>query len=501
MNQHEFDLQLAERMGSFFNDPLGFVMFAFPWGKPGTPLERHPDGPDKWTRDLFKQLAAHVTANLVRRDNGDHLDPFRAAVASGHGIGKSATVAWIILWLMSTRVNCRGIVTANTENQLLGKTWPELAKWHQMAINKHWFTWTASQFYFSQYNEDARKTYMFEAVTWSENRTEGFAGLHNENSAVVMIFDEASGLPRKISEVAAGAMTDGEPFWFKFGNPTVSSGDFYDCFHGPQRDQWWKLSVDSRSVRITNKRYLQELVDTHGEDSDFVRVRVRGLFPRAGDKAFIPTDLAEAATRRTPEKDDGAALVIGVDPARHGADRSVICFRRGRDAQTIPWLTYRGMSTEQLAFRVAECIDRWEPDMVVIDGVGVGGGVVDVLKNAGYRVTEVNGGGRADDPKRFYNKRAEIWDGMKDWLKTGAIPDDRDLVADLTGIEYKYTNSQQLQMEKKEDLKKRGLASPDLADALSLTFARNIARRDSRNARKRLGRKSQAKGVNYALFG
>lgn len=498
MTPQEFDTALAEHIGRFYNDPLGFVLFAFPWGKKGTPLENHPDGPDEWHREMFLAMAKHVTENMVRKEKHGHQNPWRSAIASGHGIGKSAMVAWIVLWLMSTRVDCRGIVTANTENQLLGKTWPELSKWHQLSINKHWFAWTASQFYYALYEEDRRKTYMFEAVTWSENRTEGFAGLHNEASAVVMIFDEASAIPPKLWEVAAGAMTDGEPWWFNFGNPTVSSGRFHACFHGPERGQWWRRNIDSRSVRITNKQYLQELVDTYGEDSDFVRVRVRGEFPRAGDKAFIATDLAESAMAREPVEDTGASLIMGVDVARYGSDRSVIGFRQGRDAQTIPWLVFRGMDTMQLAAQVMQAAERWHPDLIVIDGVGVGGGVIDRLKEERLRVVEVNAGSRADDPKRYYNKRAEMWDRMREWLATGSIPKDRDLTTDLTGIEYKHTLSQQLQMESKEDMRKRGLASPDMADVLSLTFARNVPRRDSKHHRGRK-RTRRAAGVDYAV--
>lgn len=500
MTPQEFDLKLSEQMARFYNDPHGFVMFAFPWGQPGTALEKH-SGPDEWHLQLFSALAKHVTDNMRAHRAGEDRDVWQSAIASGHGIGKSACVAWIILWLMSTRPDCRGIVTANTENQLLGKTWPELSKWHQMAINKHWFTWTASQFYFAMYPEDRRKTYMVEAVTWSENRTEGFAGLHNESSAVFYVFDEASAIPSKLWEVASGGLTDGEPFWFCFGNPTVSSGRFYDCFHGPERHHWWRRNIDSRTVKITNKKYFERLVETYGEDSDYVRVRVRGLFPRAGDSAFIPTDLAEAAlSRADADPDAGAALVMGVDVARFGSDRTVICFRRNRDARSIPWVTLRSADLMAVAGKVFELAERWDPDLITVDGVGVGGGLIDRLRQMNLRVFEVNAGAQADDPKRYRNKRAEMWDRMREWLAHGILPNDKDIVSDLTGIEYKYTQSQQLQLESKEDMRKRGLASPDLADALSLTFARNIARRDARLSGRR-GRGKVAAGTDYSVLG
>jgi hypothetical protein len=503
--QQEFDRELAERMGGFFADPLGFVMFTFPWGKKGTPLENFPDGPDLWTRKMFAALAEHVSANLLLKDLGQQLEVWQSAVASGHGIGKSATVSWLILWLMSTRVDCRGFVTANTGDQLSGKTWPELAKWHQMAINKHWFKWTATQFYYARYDDDHRKNYMFEAVTWSTERTEGFAGAHNAGSAIIMIEDEASAIPDAISEVISGALTDGEGFWFKFGNPTRNEGRFFRCFH-QDRALWYHDNVDSRSVRITNKKYLQRIVDQYGEDSDYVRVRVRGMFPRAGAMQFIPEGMVdEAFERPTPPNDTGAPLLLGIDVAVGGGDKCVMRFRRGLDGRSIPPIKLavdRDMGQDSLtvANKAAEVIERWEPDAVFIDEIGVGMGVADILKGMGYKLIRVNSGPPADDTVRFRDKRAEMWSGMKDWLREGGVlAEDLELRQDLCGPMYDHTLKQQLALERKRDMKRRGLASPDDADALALTFARKVKRLDrarSMNRRQRI-----AKGIDYDVFG
>ena len=501
MTPAEFNKALAEQMGQFYADPLGFVMFAFPWGKKGTALEHHPHGPDEWHKTMFAEMAAHVLENMQRKDMGLPQRPWRSAVASGHGIGKSACVAWLILWLMSTRIDCRGVVTANTEAQLVGKTWPELSKWHQLGINKHWFTWTAKQFYYALYDEDRRKTYMFEAVTWSDENTEGFAGLHNESSAVVMVFDEASAIPKKIWEVASGALTDGEPFWFCFGNPTLPQGPFYDKFFGPERTRWFHTNVDSRSVRITNKEYLQELVDTYGEDSDYVRVRVRGEFPRGTGGNFIPLDVVEAGMRATLEPDTGAPLILGVDVARFGSDRSILAWRQGKDWRSIPYMTFRQLDTMQLAAQVADKVELLKPRAVLVDGVGVGGGVVDRLRQLGFRyVYDINAGGRPDQPARFMNKRAEMWGLMRDALEGGAIlPNDQDLKTDLVGPLYDFSPSQQIKLERKEDMKRRGLASPDIADAYALTFARRFVRAEAGGGRSTF-KNPIAKGVDYDLF-
>ena len=505
MNPIEFDKELARHMGQFFNDPLGFVMFSFPWGKKGTPLEHFPDGPDEWTRKMFAALAEHVNGNMLLRDLGEHLDVWQSAVASGHGIGKSATVAWLILWLMSTRVDCRGWVTANTGDQLQGKTWPELAKWHSMAINKHWFKWTATQFYYALYPEDRRKNYMFEAVTWSEERTEGLAGGHNASSAVVFIEDEASAIPDKVSEVISGALTDGEGFWFKFGNPTRNEGRFFRCFH-QDREHWWTLNVDSRDVKITNKKYFQRLVDQYGEDSDYIRVRVRGMFPRAGEMQFIPESLVdETFVRAMPPTDEGAALVMGVDVAVGGGDKCVIRFRQGLDGRSIPPVKLTpdrnlGQDSTTVATKVGELIDLWEPDAVFIDEIGVGTGVADILKQLGYTVIRVNAGPPADDPVRFRDKKAEMWARMKQWMvEGGCLLEDLELRQDLCAPLYDHTLKQQLFIESKKDLRRRGLASPDDADALALTFARNVRRKDRGRSLWKT-RRRLAKGVDYDVL-
>lgn len=492
------DVELAEKMAEFYADPLGFVLFTFPWGEPGTQLERFPEGPDNWHRDLFAALANHVLENERRRARGEQMLPFRAAVASGHGIGKSACMAWLILWIMSTRPWCRGLVTANTADQLQSKTWPELGKWHSMSLNRHWFKWTATQFYYALCPEDQRKNYCFDALTWSEENTEGFAGLHNAGSAVVVLFDEASAIPDKLWEVASGALTDGEPFWMCFGNPTRNTGRFRECF-GRDRRLWWTRNVDSREVRITNKPYLQELVDQYGEDSDYIRVRVRGEFPSAGDRQFIPSELISDATRRVVVVDSGAPLVLGVDVARFGEDRTIIYPRRGMDAASLPIRKFRSLDTMQVAAEVIDAILTYNPDFVFIDGVGVGGGVVDRIRQLGFKVIDVNFGARPTNPLRFHNKRAECWGTLKDALQRGlVIPDDRELIADLTGPQYAFSDKQQIKLERKEDMKRRGLDSPDVADALALTFASRTPYRDLKLRRNVTGQRTE--DGDYHLF-
>lgn len=453
------------------------MLYTFPWGEKGTPLEDFPLGPDQWQLDEFAAMSKHIIANMDRKALKEEMIPYQSAIASGHGIGKSTFVAWVILWLMSTRRYVRGVVTANTQIQLEGKTWAELNKWYMMSVNKDWFKWTATKFY-CLLEPEGEKNWMFECVPWNEERTEAFAGLHNASSSAVMIFDEASAVPDKIWEVAEGAMTDGEPFWFAFGNPTRNTGRFRECF-GKFRHRWRNRHIDSRSVRITNKKQIDKLIEDHKLESDLVKVRVLGLFPSSGDKQFIPVDTVEAAQARELTHDAGASLIMGIDISRGGSAMNVIRFRAGRDGRSIPPIRWASRDATVTEGMIAAAIDKYNPDGVCIDGGGVGGPVIDRLKLRNYKVTEVQFGSVLGvDINRFANKRAEMWQGMKDWLVFGCIDDDNTLRDDLIGPEIGWTSKDQLLLEGKEHMEARGLASPDDGDALALTFAKNFGRRD-----------------------
>ena len=466
--------QLADLLAKCRNDPLGFVLAAFPCGE--GELVDHP-GPDQWQKDVL----THIRDSVL-----NPADAIRQAVASGHGIGKSALVSWIVLWALATRVDTRGIVTANTEAQLRTKTWPELAKWHRLCLCRHWFIYNAQSLHSADPTHE--QTWRMDATPWSKANPAAFAGLHNQGNRVVLVFDEASEIDDAIWEVAEGAMTDAdtEILWLAFGNPTRNTGRFRECF-GRFRHRWTTAQVDSRSARLTNKTIISQWISDYGEDSDFVRVRVKGQFPRAGSMQLIPLDSVEAATIRIPEVTPFDSLVMGVDVARFGDDQSVICFRRGRNAQIIPIERYRGMDTMQLAARVANLILRHQPDAVFVDETGVGGGVVDRLRQLGNSIIGVNFGGKPDgavDGELVANKRAEMWCRLRAWLMSGgAIPNDPELINDLIGVDYGYTIHNEILLEKKDDMKKRGLASPDAGDALALTFAYPVTRAANLNGR------------------
>ena len=472
---------LAVEIGAYARDPLGFVLFAWPWGEPGTALAGE-DGPEDWQRELLGLIGRRLAGKAPADGAAAAHEAIRIAVASGHGVGKSALVAWIVIWALATCRDARGIVTANTERQLVTKTWPELVKWLRLSAVAPWFACGADAI--ASTEPGRARTWRVDAVPWTVGNAEAFAGLHNQGRRVLAVFDEASAIPDLIWETTEGALTDKgtELLWLAFGNPTRNTGRFRECF-GRFRHRWTTRRVDSRDVTLTDRREIANWQADYGEDSDFFRIRVRGEFPRAGALQFIDGERIARAMAREARCHLGEPLVIGVDVARFGDDRSVIAFRRGLDARTLPPVKLRGVDLMTLAGRVAHLAIERRAQAVFVDEGGLGAGVVDRLRQLlrGQLVAGVNFAGRADRTlmgegfPAVANKRAEMWAALRDWLQAGALPDDPEIAADLGGVEYGYNARNEIQLERKQDMKRRGLASPDIADALALTFAYPVA--------------------------
>lgn len=462
--QSDVDIQIAEDAARFYADPLGFVRWAYPWGQPGM-LEKH-DGPDEWQCDVLAEIGRQVKERKF--DGRKPVEPVRIVVVSGHGVGKTTLFAWVTHWIMSTRPRCRGTVTAMTFTQLQTKTWAAIQQWGGLLINKHWFKFTGEQMFYINH----RESWAVSAQSCKEENSEAFAGQHAADSSSFYLIDEGSGVPEKIWEVAEGGLTDGEPIIIAAGNPTRNTGKFQRIAFGNERNRWTKFSVDSRKSKFSNKALIQQWADDYGEDSDFFRVRVRGECPRAGSTQLIPSDVVAAARKYIAVGYEFLPKIIAVDVARFGDARSVICLRQGRRARILAKL--RGVDLVQLAERVIAFMQSEQPAATVIDGDGLGGGVVDHIRHRGFRegLHEFHGGTMAYDPDAYYNRRAEIWAKMGMWLKEGAqIDDDAELETDLTTPQYGYSAKNQIQLEKKDDMRARGAASPDLGDALAMTFA------------------------------
>jgi transposase-like protein len=274
--------ELAEFFAEFASKPLEFVLAVFPWGQ-GELASR--TGPERWQTELLSRIGAGLSPSQAVLE----------AVASGHGVGKSALVAWIILWAMSTATDTRGVVTANTETQLKTKTWAELAKWHRLFIGRELFKLEATSLF--SVDPEHTKTWRVDMVAWSERNPEAFAGLHNQGRRVFMIYDEASSIPDIIWETSEGFLTDEntERLWLVCGNPTRSSGRFRSAFDDAR---WHTTQVDAREVSFTNKNQISAWADAYGDDSDFFRVRVKGVFPRVGSLEFISAFAVAEARQR-----------------------------------------------------------------------------------------------------------------------------------------------------------------------------------------------------------
>ncbi len=468
------------------DNPLAFVMFAFPWGQPGTPLE-HFKGPRKWQREVLTHIADHITQNKGQLD----FNTLRHAVSSGRGIGKSALVSWITIWMLTTRIGSTTIISANSESQLRSVTWAEITKWLAMALNSHWFEVSATRLMPAKWltelvERDLKKGTRYwgvEGRLWSAENPDAYAGVHNFDG-VLVVFDEASGIDDSIWAVTSGFFTENTPnrFWMAFSNPRRNTGYFYEAFNS-KREFWTTKVVDARTVEGTDKQVYQQIIDEYGADSSQAHVEVYGQFPSEGDDQFISASLVDEAMKRPKYQDQSAPIVIGVDPARFGADATVIAVRQGRDIIAIQ--RHRGDDTMTVVGHVIEAIEEYKPALVVIDEGGLGAGIVDRLKEQRYKIKGVNFGNKSANPVMYGNKRAEMWGKMKDWLKTASIPLDRFLKTDLISPMMKPDSKGTIFLESKKDMKARGLASPDAADAICVTFAFPVAHREARESTQR----------------
>lgn len=387
----------------------------------------------------------------------------------------SAFISMLINWGMSTCEDCKVVVTANTDNQLRTKTWPEIIKWSNLAITKEWFTCTATAMYSNDPGHDKR--WRADAIPWSEHNTEAFAGLHNERKRIIVVFDEASNIADLVWEVAEGALTDEdtEIIWVAFGNPTRNTGRFRECFR-KYKHRWKCAQIDSRTVEGTNKQQLQKWVDDYGEDSDFVKVRVRGIFPDASELQFIPTGLTDEAMKRvvTAAQVAHAPVIIGVDPAYSGVDDAVIYLRQGLHSKVL-WTGNKTTDDLIMAKRIADFEDQYQADAVFID-FGYGTGLKSIGDGWGRTWQLIPFGGGSTDPQML-NKRGEMFNSAKTWLKLGGALDDQETADDLSAAEYKVRVDGKIVIEPKEDIKERLGRSPGKGDALLLTFAFPVTKR------------------------
>ena len=459
--------ELVELAAACTHDPVRWAQFAYDWGH-GELADY--DGPRDWQAEMLAEIRDHLQNPATRHQ------PLMVARASGHGIGKSAGIGMVVNWALSTCEDTKVVITANTDTQLRTKTAPEVGKWQRLAITSHWLDVQATSV--AARDKDHAKTWRADFVPWSEHNTEAFAGLHNKGKRIVLIFDEASAIADKVWEVAEGALTDEgtEIIWIAFGNPTRNVGRFRECFRR-FKHRWNARQIDSRTVEGTNKEQIAKWAADYGEDSDFFKVRVRGMFPSMSARQFIgEADVAAAYGKvLRPEQYEFAPKILTVDPAWEGDDEFAIGLRQGlsfRILRTMP-----KNDNDLVAARViADLEDEHKADAVFVDA-GYGTGIVSAGQGMGRDWTLVWFAGASADIGCL-NKRAEMWKAARDWLKSGgALPDDPQLRDELQAPEIVPRADGKVQIESKKDMKARGVPSPNRADALDLSFAFPVIQR------------------------
>lgn len=468
---------LSSRLADYYDDPLGYVLEMFPWGK-GELL--HAKGPDQWQTEALKQIGAEVKSRAF--DGHTPVSPIRFCRSSGHDIGKTTIAAWIVCWIKDTRPDSQGTITANTFAQLETKTWAAIKRWAKLALTRDMWEIGATKMYY----REARDTWFVACQSSSEENSEAFAGQHAIFSTSYYVFDEASAIPAEIWRVAEGGLTDGEPMIFAFGNPTRNTGMFYECCFGNKQHRWNHGSIDSRTSAISNKQTIDEWLQDYGEDSDFFRVRVRGLPPNASEDQLIPRDLVRSAMARHGDAMFDDPLVAGVDVPDGGSAWFIVRFRRGLEGSPAQPIRVPGSRIDRPAM-IAKLAAALKEGVLCNDGItrpisamfidsAFGAPIVERLLAMHFKqVQEVRFGGKSPD-QHFANMRSFMWGkGVKEWLSRGSLDrSDEKLFVDLTSPGFHLNRSDQMVLESKEEMARDGRPSPDDGDAFALTFAHPV---------------------------
>jgi phage terminase large subunit len=396
------------------------------------------------------------------------------AVKSGHGIGKTSALAWIIWHYLMCRPHPRVICTAPSKHQLYDVLWSELFKWHRFMMRHPIGTLFANQFELQNetvFHKDYKKDWFAVARTAKRDNPDALQGFHADY--VMRILEEASGIPDNIFEVLEGAHGMKESVEIRVGNPTKLTGEFYRSFNKEGRF-FKKLTHSCINSPIVPKRYIDRMRNKYGETSNMYRVRVLGEFPSSESDSFIPFDFAYSALNRDIDSQAGKKKVLGCDIGR-GGDETVLMPRQGDEFYK--WHTLRNRDTMQTVSYIAHLANQEKFDNIFIDVIGIGAGVYDRLREMGFPVIAVNVAEAPSMNLFQYNRlRDELWGMARDWLEArrGKIWDnseDQDFIAQWTTPKYKILSNGKIQIESKDDMKKRGVSSPNIADAANLTFA------------------------------
>ena len=394
----------------------------------------------------------------------------KISIRSGHGTGKSTSASWAMLWYLLLRFPNKVVVTAPTSGQLFDALFAELKRWiselppqlqEMLTVKSDRVELTA-----------APSEAFISARTSRAETPEALAGVHSDN--VLLVVDEASGVPEKVFEAAAGSMSGHNATTILLSNPTRSSGTFFES-QTRMADSWWTQRWSCVDSPLVSDEFVQEMRERYGEESNAFRIRVLGEFPLSDDDTIIPYHLVESAVHRDLEVHEDTPSVWGLDVARFGTDKTALCKRQGPIVTEIR--AWRGLDLMQTVGRVVAEYEGLPPSAqpreILVDSIGVGAGVVDRLHEMGLPVRGVNVSETPSLKETYMNLRTELWFKTKGWLENRSckLPENEQLMAELTSIKYSFTSSGKMKAESKDEMRKRGMGSPDLADALCLTMA------------------------------
>jgi hypothetical protein len=437
---------------SYANDPVGFV--------------RQVLGvePDEWQARVLRDVAA-----------GER----RISIRAGHGVGKSSACAWLLIWHMIARFPQKSVVTAPTSSQLFDALFSEVKFW----INKlpepvrDLFETTSEKVTLKA----APEASFISARTSSADRPESLAGVHSAH--VLLICDEASAIPEAVFESAAGSMSGENACVLLVGNPTRNSGLFFKTHH-QLASEWKTYHVSCLDSPRVSKDFVKQIADTYGPESNAYRVRVLGEFALRDDDTLIPAELVDSAMSRDVAVSPQEPVVYGLDVARFGDDRSVLCKRRGN--VVMEFKIWQGLDLMQLTGAVVNEAKLDKPAEIMVDSIGLGSGVADRLRELGHVVRDVN----VSESSSMLNAQAaklrdELWLSVKEWLNARAckLPKLDELRQELVAPTYTFTSNGKIKVEGKQEMKRRGMRSPDLADSLCLSFASVASRVGGRSPR------------------
>jgi len=429
-------------------------------------LNKYYHEPVLFVKDVLKVEPEPWQAEILSAfGRGDR----KISIRSGHGVGKTAAASWLLLFHLLTRIPQKSVCTACTSTQLFDSLFSELKIWIERLppVMREWVDYTSERVVLKASPHES----FIVAKTARVETPDALQGIHSEH--VFLCVDEAAAVPEAVYEAAGSSMTSPHACMLLLGNPTKPRGYFYETFHRLS-DDWTNFQVSCFDSSRVAENYPIEMEAMYGLDSNVYRTRVLGQFPLQEDDCLISAEIVSDAVLRDVEVYPDAEIVWGLDVARYGVDSSALCKRKNNHVLE-KVKVWKQIDLMELTGNV---IHEWEethqddkPVEIFVDSIGYGAGVVDALNEAGLPARGVN---VSESPSsgKYANLRAELWDKTKDWFEKREcrIPEDRKLASELSVPKYGFTSRGKMKIESKDEIKRRGLKSPDLADSLVMTF-------------------------------